>query len=163
MNTPLDIDKSFEIFRSFHNDWALVTSGDISIHNSMTISWGEMGTIWNKPVVTIYIKPCRYTHSFIENNECFVVSFYDEKYKKALGVMGSKSGRDINKDVESGLTPYSYKGLTLYKEAKLSLVCKKIYQNDLDINNIPKGAINNHYKVEAPHTMYIGEVIEIKE
>ena len=159
----LDIDKSFKIFRSFHNDWALVTAGDIVNHNSMTISWGEMGTLWNKPVVTIYIKPCRYTHSFIEDNECFVISFYKDEYKKALSIMGSISGKDASKDIEAGLTPYSYKGLTLYKEAKLSIICKKIYQNDLDITSIPKEAINNHYKEEAPHTMYIGEVIEIVE
>lgn len=159
----LDTSKSFQIFRLFHDDWALVTSGDILNHNSMTISWGEMGTLWNKDVVTIYIKPCRFTHRFIEDNEYFVVSFYNKEYKASLSIMGSKSGRDIAKDKEAKLTPYSYKGLTLYKEAKLSIICKKIYQNDLDISRIPLEAINNYYKEEAPHTMYIGEVVEIKE
>ena len=145
----------------FHDDWALVTAGDISNHNSMTISWGEMGTLWNKAVVTIYIKPCRYTHSFIEDNDYFVVSFYSEEYRNALSIMGSTSGRDINKDEVSKLTPYEHKEVTLYKEAKLSIICKKIYQNDLNINFIPKEAIDRHYKEEAPHTMYIGEVVEI--
>ena len=87
--------KPFEIF---HNDWALVTAGPINKHNSMTVSWGGMGTLWSKSVVTIYIKPCRFTYQFLEENDYFVVSFFDEEYKKALGIMGSKSGRDINKD-----------------------------------------------------------------
>lgn len=154
-------DLNVDIFKLFNESWALVTAGDLSSHNSMTISWGSLGTIWNKPIATIYIKPCRYTHDYIEKNDYFVVSFFDEKYKYSLSIMGTKSGRDINKDNEAKLTPYEYKGVTLYKEAKVSLLCKKIYQNDLDIASIPTEAINRHYQTEAPHTMYIGEVTEI--
>lgn len=138
-----------------------MTSGPLANHNSMTISWGSLGTIWNKPIATIYIKPCRYTHGFIEKNNYFVVAFFDEKYKYALSIMGTKSGRDVSKDKEAKLTPYEYKGVTLYKEAKVSLLCKKMYQNDLDISSIPTEAIAKHYQTEKPHTMYIGEVVEL--
>ena len=31
----------------------------------MTISWGGMGTLWDKPVVTVYVKLCRYTYGFM--------------------------------------------------------------------------------------------------
>ena len=140
-----------------------MTAGDIKNHNSMTISWGSMGTIWNKPIVTIYIKPIRYTHTYIDNNDIFVVSFFPNEYKKALSIMGSRSGRDVSKDELSGLTPIEHNGATIYQEAKLTLICKKIYENELDINNIPKEHINTYYTKEVPHTMYIGEVIEILE
>lgn len=157
----MDIKLDSNPFNIFDKGWALVTSGPIDKHNSMTISWGALGTLWNKPVVTIYIKPCRYTHDFIENNDLFVVSFFDEEYKKALGIMGTKSGRDVDKDQLSNLTPIKHQDVTIYKEASITLICKKIYQNDLDINNIPIQEINNHYNVEKAHTMYIGEVVEI--
>ena len=157
----MDITLSIKIFEAFHNDWALLTSGNYSHHNSMTISWGEMGTLWNKPVVTVYVKPVRYTHDFMESSDYFVVSFFSKEYQKALSIMGSKSGRDMNKDEVSGLTPVEYKDVTIYKEAKTTLICKKIYQNDLDISNIPEFALNQHYLKEKPHTMYIGEVIEV--
>lgn len=150
-------------FQIFHNEWALITSGPINKHNSMTISWGEMGTLWNKNVVTAYVKPCRYTYSFMEDNDLFVVSFFNDQYKKALRVMGSLSGRDINKDEASKLTPIEYKGTTIYKEASLTLICKKIYFNDLLIENMPSEAIEHHYQEEKPHRMYIGEVVEIIE
>ena len=150
-------------YDKFNSEWALVTSGTINDHNSMTISWGSMGTIWNKEVVTIYIKPIRYTHTYIESNDMFVVSFFSKEYKKALSIMGSRSGRDVNKDELADLTPIEYKGVTLYKEAHTSFICKKIYQNELDINFIPEEHINTYYKEEAPHTMYIGEIIEIIE
>ena len=150
-------------YDKFKSEWALVTAGDISHHNSMTISWGGVGTLWNKDVITIYIKPARYTHTFIEDNDIFVVSFFPKEYRKALGIMGSLSGRDVNKDQEAKLTPIEYKGTTIYKEAHISFICKKIYQNDLDISRIPREDINNHYLEQAPHTMYIGEIIEVVE
>ena len=157
------MDKTFNInaFELFNNQWALVTAGPIDKHNSMTVSWGELGTLWGKPVVTIYIKPARYTHEFIEENEHFVVSFFKEDYRKPLGIMGSFSGRDNDKDKMSGLTPVEHDGLTIYQEAEVTLICRKIYQNDLNPNRIPEEELNRHYKEQAPHTMYIGEVVDI--
>ena len=154
----LDNIKPFDLF---NKSWALVTAGPINNHNSMTVSWGELGTLWRKDVATIYIKPCRYTHQFMENNEFFVISFFDEEYRKALSIMGTKSGRDADKDKLSGLTPISHNETTIYKEAKLTLVCKKIYQHDMVLENIPQEAVETYYKEESPHTMYIGEVIEV--
>ena len=148
-------------FDLFHKDWALLTAGPIDDHNSMTISWGELGTLWNKNVATVYVKPCRYTYNFMEGNDYFVISFFDEEYRDALSIMGSKSGRDINKDELSGLTPVNYERVTIYKQAKISLICKKIYFNDLLLENIPPDAVKLHYQSEAPHRMYIGEVIKI--
>ncbi len=150
-------------FTLFDEDWALLTAGKVDNHNSMTISWGEIGTLWHYDVVTVYVKPLRYTHDFMEGNDLFVVSFFDESFRKALSLMGSKSGRDINKDKESHLTPTAYKDTTIYKEAKLSLICKKIYQNDLVLENMPEEERRRYYEKEAPHTMYIGEILEVIE
>ena len=157
------MDKTFEIntFELFDKRWALITAGTINKHNSMTISWGGTGTLWSKPVVSIYVKPCRFTHRFIEENDYFVVSFFNEEYRKALEIMGTKSGKEVDKDALANLTPIKYKDVVIYQEAKVTLICKKIYQNDLDINSIPKEIADKYYKKEEPHTMYVGEVIEI--
>ena len=120
-----------------------------------------MGTLWRKKAVTVYVKPVRYTYEFMNNNDHFVLSFFDEKYKPSLSVMGTKSGKDVNKDELAKLTPVEYKGVTIYKEAKTTIICRKMYFNDLDINNIPQEAIDNFYLKEKPHRMFIGEVIEI--
>ena len=42
-----------DIFTLFDKKWALVTAGGQDSFNTMTISWGGMGTIWNKPVATV--------------------------------------------------------------------------------------------------------------
>ena len=68
-------------FEKFNNEWALVTAGTKDNFNSMTISWGSFGTLWFKKVITIYIRPDRYTFKFLEENDTFTISFYDEEYK----------------------------------------------------------------------------------
>ena len=159
----MHMNKSIELkpFELFDKQWALLTAGSIDNHNSMTISWGGTGTLWSKPVATVYVKPCRYTHDFMEENDYFVLSFFPEEYRRNLGVMGSVSGRDVDKDKEGKLTPVKHGDVVIYQEAELTLVCKKIYQNDLDINVIPEEEIKRHYSSQAPHTMYIGEIVEI--
>ena len=153
---------STDILSLFDKKWALVTAGDIGNFNTMTISWGGMGTIWNKPVVTVYVKPIRYTHDFLEKNGLFTVSFFGGEYRKALGLLGSKSGRDVNKVALSGLTPTAIAdGAVGFVEAETTVVCKKLLAQDLDIDKIPEFAVNTYYKTEAPHTMYIGEVRDI--
>ena len=62
------------------NNGCLVTAGKIDNFNTMTIGWGMIGTIWRKKTFIVYVKPCRYTYSFMENNEYFTISFYDKKY-----------------------------------------------------------------------------------
>ena len=93
-----------DAFDEFGNQWALVAAGTVAVHNAMTISWGGVGCLWGKSVATVYVRPNRYTYKYMEENEFFTVSFYPDEYKKALGIMGSKSGRDCNKDAEAGLT-----------------------------------------------------------
>lgn len=148
-------------FKLFDKEWALLTAGDSSRFNTMTIAWGGLGTLWGKPVATVYVKPCRYTHEFMEQNDCFTLSFYAERYKKALSFLGSVSGRDCDKVAECGLTPEFLPDAVTFREARATLVCKKIYRQELDLAAIPDDAVQKYYRTEAPHTMYIGEVLRI--
>ena len=150
-------------FRVYDKEWALVTAGNMGNFNTMTISWGGLGTIWNKPVATVYVKPIRHTHSFLDSNEYFTVSFYGEEYRKDLAVLGTLSGRDGDKVAKTSLTPVSVGNSISFKEAKITLLCKKIYRQDLITDTMPQEAIDKYYIDEAPHTMFIGEVIDIIE
>lgn len=147
----------------FHDEWALLTVGQKEHFNTMTISWGGMGTLWSKPVITVYVKPCRYTYEFMENNDYFVVSFFDGQYKKDLGILGSHSGRNENKIALTSLSPIEVNHGMSYQEAIQTIICKKIYEQDLEKEKIPEYAIENYYTNEPVHRMFIGEVIEIIE
>ena len=151
-----------DILTLFDKGWALVTAGDISDFNTMTVSWGGMGTLWNKPVCTVYVKPVRYTHEFMEANDYFTVSFFDEKYRPALALLGSKSGRDCDKVGESRLTPVRIgENIVGYVQAAHTLVCRKIYSQDLVLGPMPEAVRERYYETEAPHTMYVGEIVGI--
>ena len=150
-----------EVFSRFNDKWALLAAGSIDDHNAMTIGWGGLGTLWARPVVTVYVKQIRHTKKYMDSCDYFTVSFYDEKYKEALGIMGTVSGKDADKDKASGLTQKDLGCCVTYEEAETTLLCKKIYFDDLKAENIPAEIMEQMYSKDDPHRMYIGEVVEI--
>ncbi len=150
-------------FNVYDKDWALLTAGVPDQFNTMTISWGGMGTLWGKPVVTVYVRHSRYTYEFMEEGEYFTVSFYDEDYRKDLEILGEKSGRDGDKVALTSLEPEKCGETVTFKQAKRTLLCRKIYEQDLDFEAIPSDIRMKLYSTEAMHTMFIGEVIDIIE
>ena len=150
-------------FEKFYKQWALVTAGTKEKFNSMTIGWGTMGTLWSTPVVTIFIKPVRYTWEFVEKSDYFTVSFFENKYKKALGIMGSKSGRDCDKVKLSGLTPKFLENGITYEEATETFVCKKIYCHQMDKDKFPELAKKFYERKgeEPAYNMIIGELVKV--
>ena len=72
------MDFNINPFTLFDSDWSLLTAGDMDSFNSMTVSWGSLGTLWGKPVATVYVKPARYTHGFMEDSDYFTLGFFDE-------------------------------------------------------------------------------------
>jgi len=155
----LRIENSFKLMGK---DWMLITGKVGDKINTMTASWGGFGHLWNKDVAFIYIRPQRYTHEFVENGDYFTLSFFDEEYRQKLMYLGKHSGRDLDKITESGLTPLYEKNSAYFSEAKLVLICKKIYKQDLDPNGFMDEKIDELYKNDY-HTMYIGEIIEVIE
>jgi len=155
MNFPTDI------FTQFDKKWALLTAGTAEKFNTMTISWGGLGTLWNKPVATVYVRTSRYTHEFMDASDHFTISFYPESYKQKLGVLGSKSGREIDKMHFEGLTAMPVGGSVSFEEAEVTLICKKLFMQPLDVNRMPKEIAEKLYSGDAPHDMYIGEVEDI--
>ncbi len=153
-------DYNINPFTKFDKDWAIVTAGTKDKFNSMTISWGSMGTIWNKKVITIYIRPERYTYEFIKNNDYFTVSFYDNKYKDKLLVFGTKSGKDIDKVKETNFTPKYLDNSITYEEAKETFVCKKIYCEQMNKDNLSEEVKSFYGDMGEAHYIIVGEVIE---
>ena len=157
---------STDIFRLFDEKWALVTAGDKTDFNTMTISWGSLGSLWGspgkaKPIATIYIRPCRHTFKFLEEQDRFTISFFDEAYRKDLAVLGAKSGKDCDKLALTGLTPRFLENAVTFNEANCTMVCRKIYSQDMDPDRfLPE--IKEEFYPDAPggepHRYYIGEV-----
>ncbi len=150
-----------DIFEQFDKKWALLTAGTMEKFNTMTISWGGLGTLWGKPVATVYVRQSRHTHEFMENNDFFTISFYPEECRKKLAVLGSRSGRDMDKMHDSGLTPQAAGEGVTFGEAEVTLVCRKLFRQTLDTQNMPSDIREKLYEGQADHDMYIGEVVDI--
>ena len=148
-----------EPFSDFKKRWALLTAGTEDHFNSMTIAWGAMGTIWGKSAVTVYVRPDRYTWNFMKDYDTFTVCFFPEKYKKALSVMGSTSGRNTDKPKAAGLTPVFEDHHITYAEASETYVCRKIYMAQLEYEQVPDYAKAIYQNGIEPHYMIIGELI----
>ncbi len=155
-----------DVFSTFAKDWALLTAGDRKSFNCMTIAWGGLGTLWGKPVVTVYVRQSRYTKKFMDFNEYFTVSQFPEDYREDLTLLGKISGRDGDKLAQTKLHPVEILDgdAITYQEAKRTLVCRKLYWDEFDYDNLPEDVQLKFYNVgDAIHTMYIAEVVDILE
>lgn len=144
-------------------EWMLITAGNTDNFNTMTASWGNIGFLWGKPVATIYVRPQRYTLEYIEREETFTLSFFPEKYRKALTICGTKSGRDTDKVSEAGLTPYApVPGIVSFKEARLIMKCRKLYKGKLEEEAfIDKTILPRWYPEADLHYVYIAEIEKV--
>lgn len=146
--------------------WGLVTCGTGEKFNTMTVSWGALGEIWGKDAAFIFIRKRRYTYEFLENNSLFTLSFYDKKYRDALSLCGTKSGREINKPASAGLTPLFTDGTVTFGEAKYTLVCRIMAATELTPDTFLDGEIKDCYDENIDgdyHKMYIGEIVKVYE
>ncbi|MBQ1517554.1 MAG: flavin reductase [Clostridia bacterium] len=142
-------------------DWMLVTAGTEESFNTMTVSWGGVGILWNKPVVYTFIRPQRYTYEFLENSEYYTMSAYPNEYRNALKLCGTRSGRDINKPLETGLTPVFDEKAPYFEQARLVLVCRKLYVQDLCESGATDKSILANYHGDDYHRMYVSEIVKV--
>lgn len=146
-------------FKLIGSDWMLITAKTEKGFNSMTASWGGMGFLWEKNVCFCFIRPQRYTFQFVDQSDLFTLSFFTEEYREALELFGTKSGRDVDKVALTGLHPlHQQDGTVWYKEARLVIVCRKIYYQDLIPGNFIDAAIDQYYRNHDYHRMFIGEI-----
>ena len=155
---------NFNPFTKIGSEWMLITAGDESGCNTMTASWGGLGVLWGKNVATCYIRPQRYTLEFVEKNDCYSLCFFDEEYRSALNFCGTKSGRDFDKDKETGLTPVFGDIAPYYEQAKLVFLCKKLYRQDMTAESfLQPENLKRWYPQMDLHRMFIGEIVKVLE
>ena len=141
----------------------LITGKDENKTNSMTISWGMAGIEWGKPVFVTFIRESRFTKTFIDKNGEFTVNIpLDESAKKILAYCGSKSGRDVDKAKELGLTYEEPE--TISVPGIRELECKVIYKQTQDIHAITEEDQEKFYPQNADgsqdiHVAYYGEIV----
>ena len=155
-------DLSFNPTELLDKRWGLLTVADGEGCNPMTVSWGGVGRLWNLPVVTVYVRPQRYTYGLINKEEYFSLVFLPEEMHDAAVLCGAKSGRDADKVKECGLTMLSDEKAPYFAEGELTFICRKLYQQDMKGECFTDPAVDAmDYSQKDYHRMYIGEIIAV--
>ena len=172
MKKQVDIYEQMNHIHKMLKKGILITSQKDGRVNPMTISWGQIGIEWNRLIFTTYVRTGRYTHKLIEETGEFTVNIpMAENVGKILGFCGSKSGRDIDKVKELGLTLEEGRQVNVpgIKELPLTLECKVIYKQLQDFKAMPPHFIEEFYPQDVAsdfhaankdyHTMFYGEIV----
>lgn len=148
------------VFRLIGRENLLITAGTLRNYNTMTAAWAALGFLWNKCVAIIYIRPQRYTYGFAERQKRFTLSFFGPRYRRVLDYCGTHSGRDVDKARATGLTAIAAGPASVgFREARLVLVCRKLYRQDLAGDRFLDRALRMKvYPKRDFHRFYIGEI-----
>jgi len=162
MPNPIGIfDVIHETLDKLGDGGALLIAGNPP--NPMTIGWATLGIIWNKPILTVYVRPTRFTFHLMEKSMDFTVCILPESCKKQLAFCGTKSGRDVNKieqcgfTMEQGLlvkTPYIAESMIHYE-------CRIVHKHMLDHSTLDQKIISRFYPLKDFHMVYYGEILGV--
>lgn len=157
-------DLKFNPFNLFGDEWMLVTADNEQKCNTMTVSWGHLGCLWghNDPTAVIYLRQSRYTKEFVDREGYFTLCVMDKSFKKQMAYLGSVSGRDEDKIAKAGLTPVYTDDTVWFEQAKLVLICKKVYQSELQEDGfLSQDTLDQYYAQGDFHTMYVGKIEKV--
>ena len=114
-------------------------------YNVMTASW--TGTVCsNPPMCYVSIRPERHSYDIIKRTGCFVINLTNKALARATDFCGVRSGRDMDKFREAGITPGKAEVVAAptVEESPVSIECKVV-----DIK--PLGS----------HDMFLAEVVNV--
>lgn len=138
----------------------LVAEGKDKKPNTMTIGWGFLGTIWQKPVFVVAVRYSRHTYKLMEESDSFTVCLPGKDMAKALATCGTKSGRDMDKFKEMGFT--AVKGETVdapyIKETPVHFECKVVYKDEMEEGRLSEPLQGQMYPNKDWHVIYYGQV-----
>lgn len=113
--------------------------------NIITVAWA--GTVCtNPPMVSISVRPSRYSYKMIEDTGEFVINLTNESLVKACDYCGVVSGRDVDKFKKTGLTPIPMEHVRAMGigESPVNMECRVTEK-----------------RVLGSHTMFIAEVVGV--
>ena len=106
---------------------ALISCGSVDKPNVMTAAW--TGIINSEPPMTyVSIRPSRFSHEIIKETREFVINLPSLNMVTAVDFCGVKSGRDVNKFKETGLTPIASSAVAApqIEQCPVSVECKVV-------------------------------------
>ena len=142
------------------DEWMLISAGDESGYNMMTASWGFLGEMWGNDTAVAVIRPQRYTMQFVDSCDYYALSFYGLN-KDIHKICGKLSGRDVNKTELTGLTPVFADNTVYFNEARLVIICKKQYAQEMNKDCFVDKDLLKWYNDKDYHKMIFGKIEKV--
>lgn len=155
-----------DLIQRIGDGWMLISvaNRETGIPNTMTASWGTVGVLWNKPVLTCFIRPQRFSYPLACREARMSFAFLPEQYRAALQYCGAHSGRDGDKFAAAGLTPAFTSDddpVPYPAEASLVVVGRKLYEDDLREGNFLDPSLFRNYPHKDFHRFFICEIEQV--
>jgi len=139
---------------------AFLSVSDGKTVNTMTVSWGHLGLMWDMPCWMVMVRPQRYTFAIIENAEDFTLSLPFGTMRDELTVCGTKSGRDIDKAAVVDFLPARAVKSPVVGGCDVYYECKIIYRDGFKNENMPVEIAKRVYGKNDFHSVYFGEILK---
>ncbi|MCR5502070.1 MAG: flavin reductase family protein [Lachnospiraceae bacterium] len=122
--------------------------------NIITVAWA--GTVCSDPaMVSISVRPERYSHNIIEETGEFVINLVTEELTKPCDWCGVKSGRDYDKFRQTGLTEFisEFMDTPAIAESPVNIYCRvvrveKLGSHDLFIGEVMGATVDDSHMDE---------------
>ncbi len=125
---------------------AMITCGSLDKPNIITLAW--VGTVCsNPPMVSISIRPSRYSHGLVKQYGEFAVNLPTADLTWVTDYCGTVSGRKEDKFAETGLTPVPAQAIStaIIAECPVNLECKVVQVLSL-----------------GTHDLFLGEIVAVQ-
>lgn len=131
--------------------------------NPMTIGWAQLGIIWGRKIMSVMVRPSRYTYHCLELTQDFTVCVPFPSLAKAVGFCGSKSGRDFDKFAECGFTPLPSETVKSPGIAECGLIyeCRVVNHADFTPERLLAQVNEDCYGSGDYHRVYFGEIMRV--
>ena len=131
--------------------------------NPMTIGWASIGIIWRTNILTVLVRPSRFSFNLMEKSNEFAVGVPREDMKEEVLFCGKNSGRDVDKINECGFTQIKAHEIEipLIKECEIHYECRIVHKNQIIPAELDEVLKQGNYPSGDFHTLYYGEMLGV--
>ncbi len=139
----------------------LLVQNSKGIPNPMTIGWAMLGRVWHESILTVLVRPSRYTYELMKTAKYFSVNVPVGSMKKELEFCGTHSGRDCDKLSACGLktTAGSIKEISLLENCDIFYECEIRHTTNVIKENLAAEIIQKYYPQGDFHAIYSGKIL----
>ena len=127
----------------------MCSCGTMEVPDIITVAW--CGTVNSEPpMVSVSVRKSRYSHGLISESGRFCVNLVSRDLVRAADLCGVKSGRDVDKFAETGLTkvPSPLYGIPMIGESPVNMECSVKQVLELGSHDMFIGQIDGVYVAE---------------